>query len=692
MSHTSSPGASAFQEIVQRSAVGLMVIQDAAVVYCNPEAARLFAYSEAELCSLSLLDLIAGEDVPFMEVGSALRAQEPMTHSVQGVRKDGKTVPLEWTSVPSQHDGRCAIVATVLDATDRREAERRAQEEAERYQLLTQHMTDMICLHAPEGEYKWVSPSVEFILGYSPEEFLTLHSEDLLHPEEAGGLLDLGRTLLLGGERPVSTLVHRCLHKGGHYVWLESHTHIICDDTGEILHLQTSARDVTERRKMELRLERQAHYDPLTGLPNRRLFLTRLTEALAHFGPEHAEGMVLVVDLDRFEAVNDTLGYSAGDEVLQEVARRLTRTVGPTDTVARIGSDEFAVLLPTRPLAEGAEDVALRIRSELNRPIQLRYREETVAASVGAVTGRADHVSASRILSEAMGTVHVAKTVRKGIHIVRSQKETDGTSRGHRLEMDLRHAVARGELRAFYQPVVRLSDLSLAGFEALVRWEHPEFGLLGPEAFLRSAERSGQITAIDRWILREAGRQAYEWGAASDGRPLAINVNCTGHDVLDAGYTDDIRWVLDLLHDSPYSLALEITESLLVEETGLVSAELQEHQAAGARVCIDDFGTGYSSLRTLQELPIDVLKVDRSFVNTMTKDTQSRELVRAVVHLSQVLGKHVVAEGIESAEQAELLRQMGATYGQGYLFGKPMPAGEAAAFTERGVFVAAALA
>ena len=354
------------------------------------------------------------------------------------------------------------------------------------------------------------------------------------------------------------------------------------------------------------------------------------------------------------------------------MADRLTRSVRPTDTAARLGGDEFAVLLAA-PLSEGhAETVAARILAALRPPVDLDGREAFAEASIGVVTGRAEHDSPDAVLREADLAMYDAKGAGRSRFAVYSASGHGPTARRLRLEMDLRHAVERGELRLAYQPIVRLADGSLAGFEALVRWEHPEFGLLFPDAFIGPAEESGQGTAIDRWVLREGCRQMAAWDALAGAGRLSLGVNCTGRDLLDGAYARDVQSVPAEEGFDPARLHLDITESLLVEDAEAVAAVLRRLQALGVRFSVDDFGTGYSSLSTLHALPVDVLKVDRSFVGTLDTDDRSRQLVETVVGLGELLGKAVVAEGIEAPAQLAALRAMGCAQGQGYLFDRPL--------------------
>jgi len=438
--------------------------------------------------------------------------------------------------------------------------------------------------------------------------------------------------------------------------------------------------DITDRQEMEDELFRQAFHDPLTGLPNRALLNARLESALD--SPEGAEDIAMVfVDLDRFKVVNDTLGHSFGDQLLQEVAKRLQLAVRPEDTVARLGGDEFALLIDGLPEADYAVGVAQQIVDVLQIPVVVDGRELYAGASVGVSTGHPGQTDSGALLREADLAMYAAKAAGRSTYAVYNEASHSAATQRLQLEMDLRHAIERGELRVVYQPIVGLRDGVLAGFEALVRWEHPQLGLLMPDAFLGPAEESGQMELVDQWVLREACRQTAEWAKGrGDGRtPLRIHVNCSGRDLASSGFSAGVLQALNGQGLNPEHLSLEITEHALVEDTEGVSKQLRRLQESGVRFSLDDFGTGYSSLSMLHALPVDTIKVDRSFVGDMDASAASRQLVEMVVGLGKMLGKSVVAEGIEGFKQLGALRQMECAFGQGYFFNRPLSAADATA-------------
>jgi diguanylate cyclase (GGDEF)-like protein len=416
--------------------------------------------------------------------------------------------------------------------------------------------------------------------------------------------------------------------------------------------------------------EHRAGHDPLTGLPNRALVLERLDEALARARRTGQDVTVLFVDLDRFKRVNDSFGHSVGDEVLIRVAQRLTDGVREVDLVARLSGDEFVVI--AEGLAEAdALHLAGRLGEAVAAPLPLYGRETVITASVGVRRASGEAV-AEQVLQDADVAMYRAKEAGRA-----RTERFDGAMRTQileRLELErwLRHAAERGELRLHLQPIARAGDLALAGVEALVRWAHPERGVLTPDRFIGVAEEAGFIVAIDTWVLREACRQLARWRPA---RPdLRMNVNVSARQFTEPGFVDTVAAVLGETGLPGEALALEITESVLMADTAVTARTLRSLKGLGCRLVVDDFGTGYSSLAYLHRFPVDVVKIDRSFVASTGVDPEADVLVRAIVSLAGELGLEVVAEGVETIEQRDLLRYVGCDLLQGYLLGRPVDA------------------
>jgi diguanylate cyclase (GGDEF)-like protein/PAS domain S-box-containing protein len=434
----------------------------------------------------------------------------------------------------------------------------------------------------------------------------------------------------------------------------------------------------------EMHFMKAAYRDALTGLPNRKLFLFRVWKAvtMATLVDQDPSYAVLFLDLDRFKRVNDSLGHSAGDTLLRKVAERLAERLREDDMLGRFGGDEFAVLLPEAPRPATAERVAERLLAALEEPFSLRDRAVNVSASIGVVMGGDGHETPEQVLRDADTAMYRAK--RAGGHRAATYTPEMGeaTRARFRLETDLHRALERGELKLYYQPLLSLQTGRAVGVEALLRWQHPECGLLAPEAFISTAEEAGLLLQLDRWALRAACRRVAAWNDARDA-PLRVAVNCSKQTLLQGNVPGHAGDILAQTGLSPPLLTLELTERLFIEDPGRAAAELEALRAQGARTCMDDFGTGYSSLGVLHELPFDAVKLDRAFVEDLHGRAASRETARAIVRLAQVQGCAVVVEGIETRAQLAFARgELECRLGQGFLFTHPLPPEEAEAFLD----------
>jgi diguanylate cyclase (GGDEF)-like protein len=434
-------------------------------------------------------------------------------------------------------------------------------------------------------------------------------------------------------------------------------------------------REILQRERAERQLLHDASHDALTSLPNRAYFLSRLARRLETGKQEPGGGFaVLQLGLDRFKSVNDSLGPAAGDELLRATARRLEISLRQDDVAARVGGDEFAVLLADMDAAEAVTAVAQRLRETLARPITLDGREVFTAASVGIVAGADGYSQPEELLRDANLAMHRAKSAGGARHVVFERAMHDRALRLQTLEGELRRAIERSEFRVFYQPIVSLASGRISGFEALVRWQHPQHGFVPPGDFIPLAEATGLVVPIDRWVWAEAAREVRGLHERFPRNPpLTISVNLSTRQLAEADLLAEVGGVLEKSGLPPRSLRLEITESMMMDNTEFGAKVLSKLKTLDVGLLLDDFGTGYSSMSYLHELPIDILKVDRSFVSRLGVEPKHSEIVRTIIALARGLGMDVVAEGIETAEQLAQLRELGCGYGQGYFFSKPVP-------------------
>ena len=437
---------------------------------------------------------------------------------------------------------------------------------------------------------------------------------------------------------------------------------------------------VGELRYSRAAYAHQALHDPLTGLPNRARLREHLATVLA--GPAARRVAVLVLDLDGFKRVNDSLGHPAGDALLAQVAERLLDATRGGDTIARLGGDEFAVLLESARAPGDASAVAERVLAAMRAPFDLRGAEAVVGTSIGIAfgappdgRGAADGESlADALLRDADLAMYRAKAAGKGRYVFFDPSmHAEAVGRLER-EADLRGALERGEFRLHYQPIVALADGGAVGVEALLRWEHPVRGLVPPGLFIPLAEETGLIVPIGRWVLAEACRQARAWGAHAWGAALAMTVNVSGRQLYDPGFVDDVRRTLAETGADPARIVLELTETVMIDQPQLAKERFAALKALGVRLAMDDFGTGYSALGYLRQFPFDVLKIDKSFIDEVAGGGQPAALASAIVALGHAFSLRTVAEGVESAEQAGALERIGCAVAQGYHFSRPLTA------------------
>jgi diguanylate cyclase (GGDEF)-like protein/PAS domain S-box-containing protein len=562
-------------------------------------------------------------------------------------------------------------VGRLARASSQWEATVRAQQAY--FRAMAQHSSDAVLVLTEDGCVRDTSASIEAVVGHAPAAMLGGHLTRLVHPDD----LRLCRATLadvLEHHRTTRTFELRLRQADGTYRWLEVRLTSLLDDPA-VRAMIANLHDVSARKRFEAELSHQAFHDALTGLPNRALFYDRTSQALAAQAHADEDVAVLFCDLDEFKSVNDSFGHAGGDHVLRVVAERLRQIAHATDTVARLGGDEFAVLLEGAGARQRAHDVAARICAAVGEPLLLNGIEFRLGVSIG-IAGpppTATGPSADELISNADVAMYRAKQIGGGL-VEHFELQMRADAR-HRLgfESELRGAIAAGELELHFQPVVVLATREILGFEALVRWHHPTRGLLPPSEFVPLAEETGAIVALGAWVLGEACRVAGRWSAPQARSHLSIAVNASGRELGEEGYVEQVHQALTSAGLAPSQLVLEITETALVSDTVEVAGALQRLNQLGVRIAIDDFGTGYSSLAYLQQFPIDILKIDRTFIDLIHgQDTELPPIVRGLFDLGRALGLELLAEGIEDHEQIDQLVRAGCALGQGFVFSEPL--------------------
>ncbi len=562
---------------------------------------------------------------------------------------------------------------------ERHQAEERLQMSEARLEGILNALEDVIWSASVEHlDLVYINPAAERIYQRPIQELMQtprLWRELVVHPEDRGNVRHFLPTLMQQGNLK---LQYRIVRPDGSVRWLSERGQVIYDEGGKPLRLDGIIHDFTDRQMAEAKLAHDALHDGLTGLPNRTLFAERVYQSIQQsWRDESYQFALLFIDLDRFKLVNDSLGHSIGDRLLVTIAQRLQKCVRQGDMVARLGGDEFTVLLSGIQSLEGATQIAERILLSCKKPLQLEGHTLFVDASIGIALGAPHYQTGEDLLRDADIAMYHAKVTGKARYALFDQEMHRRTLELLQLETELRQALTKKEFLLFYQPITILSTGALVGFEALLRWRHPERGLVPLATFIPVAEDTGLIVPIGEWVIQEACRQVQQWQQQFPGNNLMLSINLAGQQLKEPGLVPAIDAILKSTQITGHSLRLELTESMLIEDAEAIIHTLQELKDRNIQLSIDDFGTGYSSLSYLHRFPVSLLKIDRSFVSRMTTDSENFEIVRTICTLAHTLGMKVVAEGIETREQLTHLRNLGCEYGQGFLFSRPVAVEEA---------------
>jgi len=663
--------------------IGVYVIQDGRFLYVNQRLAELFGYGQAELCAgLGPLDLTVADDqeVARREIERRIEgAAAASYYAFRGRRKDGDLIDVEVFGVSTTFAGGPAIIGILLDVSERTKAERAVADQLRFIGQLVDTIPNPVFYKDEAGRYLGCNPAFEEYIGMERSQLMGRSVYDISPRDLADRYFAADQALF--DQRGKQAYEAAVVYADGsrHDVVFYKATFNKAD--GSLGGLVGVMLDITERKRMEEAIWHEANYDALTGLPNRRLFRDRLREDLKRVQRAGHQLALLFIDLDRFKEINDTLGHDVGDQLLVEAAERIRGELRASDTVSRQGGDEFVVILPDLVDPAVAGRVARQIIGALARPFRLDRHQAYVSASIGIAFYPDDSSEIEALVGYADQAMYAAKAQGRNGFCYFTQSMQRAALQRLEIGNDLRQAIDAGQFEVYFQPIVDLTGERCTKAEALVRWQHPTRGLVGPDEFIAIAEEIGLIGALGDWVFHQAVAMAGEWregrraAGIGDDAPIQVSVNISPRQFI-AGTCAD--WVGHLRRRGlpPWMLAVEITEGLLLDERPAVTDTLLAFRDAGIQVSIDDFGTGYSAMSYLKKFAVDTLKIDRSFVRDLTTDPSDLAIAEAVIVMAHKLGLKVVAEGVETAAQRDLLRQAGCDYAQGYLFARPLAAAD----------------
>ncbi|WP_320169330.1 EAL domain-containing protein [Maridesulfovibrio sp.] len=667
-----------YRALVETTPEGFFMIDGTQVLLdVNPAFCRLLGRTREELLGRTVSDVLGD----YAEERFADRNRDEYRFELSFTNMDGRDVDIYVNATHLYDDDQVKLTfAFITDISTYKLMEKALRASEEEYRTIAEYTFDWEMWIAPSGAIKYVSPSCERISGYPKAYFMEgpMRVENILHKNDR----EYWQAAMNGQFLSPDGTDMRLFRRDGLLRWVSLTGHQVMSDSGTSLGLRVSLRDITKRKFMEKQLQYEALHDPLTGLANRTLCCDRILQAVERSRRrENYYYAVIFMDLDRFKIINDSLGHNIGDKLLVEVSKRLLQSIRELDTVSRFGGDEFIVVL--EELASPREGIRIvrRIRENLNVALSIEGHKINVAASYGVLLSPTEYDKPEEIIQNANVAMHQAKESGRDRIKVFNRRMLDQAVLAMQLESDLRSAIGGNEFYLDYQPIYSIKTGRVAGFEALIRWNHPQRGLVMPGEFIPMAEESGFIFELGNWVITEACRRMKSWVSNYESAAnMMMSINISGRQFSQLSLVDNILSNLSEFDLPAHNLKVEITETAIMERAKQAVEMLNRLKNAGVLVSIDDFGTGYSSMSNLQEFPLDQLKIDLSFVRKMLDSAENTEIVKAIVNLAHNLGLNVVAEGVETESQEEMLRSFGCEFGQGYLFSKPISVKEAEAF------------
>ncbi|MBK9155348.1 MAG: PAS domain S-box protein [Chloracidobacterium sp.] len=652
----------------------------------NRTGEKITGYSRKEALEMNISQVVAPHSVEKAREMTAKKIADdvPTTYEIDIIAKDDRIVSLELSTRLIYKKGVPVGVQGIgRDITERVRHDEALKASEHRYRQLGEGIFHQVWTATPDGMFDYVNGRMMEYFDRTADQLLGEEWHAVVHPDDLEDCVERWRSSVRTGG--LFEAEFRLRRHDGTYRWHKARATCGADDNGIVTKWFGTNTDIDEQRQSEERLSFYARHDPLTDLPNRAEFMNHLRLAIERASSNAMTNFALLfLDLDRFKVINDSLGHLVGDGLLRQIAERLKKYVRPGDVVARLGGDEFTVLLNRTGSITDVVQVAERIQRNLAKPFQIGNYEVFTSASIGIIVADEIMREPEDFLRDADAAMYRAKEAGKARYEIFDREMHARNLNQLQLETDLRHAIEREEFELLYQPIIDLTTGATREFEALIRWNHPRYGRVGPDDFVGAAEESGLIIPIGNWIINEACEQASKWQSMTAGE-ISISVNLSAKQLLHPSLAGQVKAVLAQSQLKASQLKIEVTESTVMEHSDRSMSVLSELSDLGISLSTDDFGTGYSSLSYLQRFPFDRLKIDRSFVDEMGKNDKCAAIVKTILMLGENLGIEVVAEGIETEQQLRSLRELGCRFGQGYLFSRPVSADDAEVILREGL-------
>ncbi|EDL66589.1 sensor domain-containing protein [Bacillus sp. SG-1] len=663
---------SMFESLIEKAPIGVYILEEGSVSYINNYYSDLLGYTREEFTQglVSLQQIIHPEDYPTVQARIEGRNQgnkKVERYRVRNINKQGKLIYTEIQSYMEIICDKRVLFGSVIDITEQIEAQQMLEESNEKYKSLFESSPDAMYSMDENGILIDVNPAGEQLIGYSTKEMKGMPFMPLVASEDLPEAIKHFESAKVGEPSSAELVLIR---KDSQKIHVEA-THYPMKVNGEIVGTYGTARDITKKKLYDEKMRELAFYDPLTRLPNRKLFEDRLGQIIKLAKIEEKLFSVIFLDLDRFKFINDSMGHHIGDEFLKLVADRLKQSIRSTDTLSRLAGDEFTILLPDIT-EEDVISIAERINQSLAEPFQVSGHWLSVSASIGIAFSTGKNVGVSEIIHRADTAMYQTKKFRRSQYTIYSDEMEVDTSYNLIIERDLPLAVINNELELYYQPIMNLESEKVIAMEALIRWHHPELGMVAPNDFIRVAEECGQIIPIGNWVLETACIQNKKW-QDSGKPPFKVAVNVSTKQLQQYDFVDSVKKVLAKSGLEAKWLELEVTESILLDDVEEIKESLTRLRGIGVSISIDDFGTGYTSLSYLRQYPFDTVKIDKSFIDDISRDLHGKRITSAIISLAHSLNMNVVAEGIEGETELIFLKREKCDAGQGYYFSKPIP-------------------